>query len=1067
MPSKTSKPQGSQKPVQKASNPTDNATPGLNSTAEPSFQNLRQKIEGQLKTAQTKADKKPVNGSKRDIQTPASKDELSRGTKRKHNGDVKYEDNSVGKKKSTPSNDEVVQGPSDSSDLRAIIAELGGTEEDLNLINGVDSDSEMEGQDTQPAERESRKGKTLESGMANILKEIALYNKTYHHDGSEDEERAKVNGTVESSRPQADDKASRMSLDQSKPTAQLPTIAEPRTQKGRNARLKCDPRFDWYNYEYPATSQTHNDTVQPSVQSVENLHTYAKTLLQRENDFFKTTQISSSSQAFYNTVIASGTLSDKISALTLAVQESPLHNTRALENLIALAGKRSRSQAVDVLRALKDLLAQGSLLPSDRRLFTFATQPSLLANLGSKTWREGDSLPSALTESVLIAWAFEDWLKAQYFEILKILETWCNDEIEFAKIRATSYVYELLKEKPEQEANLLRLLVNKLGDPVKKISSQASYLIMQLLSAHPAMKEVVISAIDTDFIFKPGQTLHARYYTVVTLNQTALSAKEEHVAVKLLNIYFGLFKLLLKPGEEKQAAAPVSRSRHQRQRKQAAALASNDQEDELKEKLVSAILTGVNRAYPYCGTNNQSFDEHLNTLFQITHSANFNTSIQAMLLIQQLITNTSASSDRFYRTLYESLLDPRLVASSKQQLYLNLLHRSLKADVSQKRVKAFVKRILQTLTLQEPSFVCAAFFLLKDLEKTFPSLSSMVDQPEDHEDDKEDFRDVDEGVPIVQPAGHTTDEDTSRYDAYKRAPEHANADGSCLWEALPYLAHFHPSVSLNADHLLEHQALPGKPDLTLHTMIHFLDRFVYKNAKLSAAPMRGSSIMQPMANDDSRSVLVGAAGNSRKLPINSEQFRSKKEGDVAADDVFFHKYFKNLGKSAVKKTKKVRHEDEEGGVSDDEDEVWRVMRNNAPDLDGLDNEDEEVSDESGFEEAMQDDDEDAMDQDHLEGDMFVDEGSDDDSVDIEAGIFDDSEDDVGDAAIPDDNDKSDSEFEGLDSDVEEKQKKRPSKRTLEQRENREKKRKMKALPTFASAADYAKMIDADEDEDLG
>jgi hypothetical protein len=32
-----------------------------------------------------------------------------------------------------------------------------------------------------------------------------------------------------------------------------------------------------------------------------------------------------------------------------------------------------------------------------------------------------------------------------------ILEIWCNDEIEFSRTRAVSYVYELLKEKPEQE----------------------------------------------------------------------------------------------------------------------------------------------------------------------------------------------------------------------------------------------------------------------------------------------------------------------------------------------------------------------------------------------------------------------------------------------------------------------------------------------------------------------------------------------------------------------------------------------------------------------------------------
>ena len=96
-----------------------------------------------------------------------------------------------------------------------------------------------------------------------------------------------------------------------------------------------------------------------------------------------------------------------------------------------------------------------------------------------------------------------------------------------------------------------------------------------------------------------------------------------------------------------------------------------------------------------------SFENQLETIFKVTHSSNFNTSIQALMLIQQISAAKHYSADRFYRTLYESLLDPRLLNSSKQIMYLNLLYRSLKADVSIKRVKAFVKgeALLQLLDL--------------------------------------------------------------------------------------------------------------------------------------------------------------------------------------------------------------------------------------------------------------------------------------------------------------------------------------------------------------------------------
>src|SRR4051794_12773528 len=91
---------------------------------------------------------------------------------------------------------------------------------------------------------------------------------------------------------------------------------------------------------------------------------------------------------------------------------------------------------------------------------------------------------------------------------------------------------------------------------------------------------------------------------------------------------------------------------------------------------LSTLVTG-SRTNERC---TQSLETHLDTLFRITHSSNFNTSIQALILIQQIAASKHLAVDRFYRTLYESLLDPRLIASSKQTLYLNLLYKALKDD---------------------------------------------------------------------------------------------------------------------------------------------------------------------------------------------------------------------------------------------------------------------------------------------------------------------------------------------------------------------------------------------------
>lgn len=185
----------------------------------------------------------------------------------------------------------------------------------------------------------------------------------------------------------------------------------------------------------------------------------------------------------------------------------------------------------------------------------------------------------------------------------------------------------------------------------------------------------------------------------------------------------------------------------------------------------------------------------MDTLFKITHSSNFNTSVQALMLIEQLATSKHLAVDRFYRTLYESLLDPRLVTSSKHALYLNLLFRALRVDLNIKRVKAFVKRMLQIVTLHQPPFICGILFLIRELEATFPGLKSLLSDPEESEEvDEEVFRDTPEdGVELEPKIRNAQSEPQMLYDGRKRDPEHSSADKSCLWELVsqslrvPYL----------------------------------------------------------------------------------------------------------------------------------------------------------------------------------------------------------------------------------------------------------------------------------------
>ena len=775
--------------------------------------------------------------------------------------------------------------------------------------------------------------------------------------------------------------------------------------------------------------------------------------------------------------MSTGTLSDKISALTLSVQESPVHNMKALESLVSLASKRSRGQAVEVLGALKDLFGPGNLLPSDRKLKTFASQPAL-CNAFDPTdfhWASGDPLPKELEEAHLISWAYEDWLKSTFFEVLKIIETWCNDEVVFARGKAVDYVCQLLKEKPEQEANLLRLLVNKLGDSDKKIASKTSFNILQLEATHPLMKPTIIAAIESDILFRPGQSSCAKYYASITLNQTVLSGKEGGVARKLLDIYFGLFiQLLEKPKEAKSAAAGVNGISINRKgevqggggsagKKAQKKLAENEKsttaDEDLREKMLSAVLTGVNRAIPFTDTTDEYFERHLDTLFKVTHSSNFNTSIQALMLIQQLNGPHQSSTDRFFRTLYESLLDSRLLTSSKQALYLNLLFRAMRSDLNVKRVKAFAKRLLQVVAMHQPSFTCGTLYLLRELESVFANLESFIDQAEVNSDEEEeDFRDVQEQlpnkiIPDVEPSPRKTNKLASKYDGRKRDPEYSNADKSTLWEVTPFLQHYHPSVSLFATRLLTHSEMPPKPDLSLNTLIHFLDRFVYRNPKATNTP-KGASIMQPMAGGDSSALLVSAYSNksSNEPPVNSEAFWKQESEKVNADEVFFHKYFNTLGRGKEKASKKKSERKADSAKSDsedegDEDEIWKALVESRPELD-------EGSD-SGFEDNDIESDMEEMDIDGLGSELGKEDGS------ADGGFPEGAE------GFPDlDEDDEDDEDE-VPIDIEDASDKEVTSSKLEsvvqpETGKRGKRRRLKNLPTFASADDYAEMLEGED-----
>ncbi|PWN36037.1 CBF-domain-containing protein [Meira miltonrushii] len=943
-----------------------------------------------------------------------------------------------------------------------------------------------------------------------------------------------------------------------------PSVAEVESNEVKSQKQKAGfvmiPTPQWSEVEMPELPASSSSTSRPlSQDSIHRLQGIAEELLHNErNTYVQLTNsgktgsggpglLSTSDARFINELLApgarGGTLSDRIAALTLLLQTSPLHNVDAMETLLAMAGKKGREESGKATRALSDWLASGVGLP-ERKLRYFRDQPqlALMADLQNDSSLRGKAKHPL--DMHLVFAAYEDKLKRFNFEFLKLLETQSHDTLPFVRKQAVTHIYVLLKEKPEQEQNLLRLLVNKLGDADRSVASKASSHLLNLLSSHPAMKSVVTNEVSNLVMHAPsgsrmqkgksaGPNAHAQYFGVLTLNQTMLSAEDEKVANRLVQLYFELFEGLLqgmahKAGgkEEPDSTEPKEKRDKGRWRDgkkggnkggmQKSQKKQREEEEEAIQdadaKIIAAILAGVRRALPFAKIDGGIVDKHMDMLFRITHCSTFNISIQALQLIQQVcLTGHGKASmdslastklqDRFYRALYASLLDPRLAKTSKQAMYLNLVFKAVKFDLDDARTKAFVKRLTQLLNSSEPPFICGSLYLLGQLFIAKPGLRTMLkDAEEDGEEhfvDVEDEADNQEDDPDKSKMSTSSKSQArvdSSYDGLKRDPKYARANASCLWELVPLLSHFHPSVSLCAAQLLTSQRIHTTADLTLHTLAHFLDRFVYRNPKKNVAISKGASLMQPAlhANGIDAGVMrLRGQGIQKDEFVNDEAFWRKQAKDVPADQLFFHKYF-NLRRGPTKdeEAKKdisdaedmeseddIEGDEDVSNLSDEEDsemekEIWKEMRRTIPreggddmlDESDVDEDDDDADLEAALRDAQSSDDEELQgldddededledsDEEDLEGDFDEDE---DDLLPFQFGS-DDEESDV-DASAPSTKDRKRKA-----DDAEEEETDKPKSKSQLQRAER---KKRKAMPTFATADDYAHLLGGSDDE---
>ncbi|CAG7904446.1 unnamed protein product [Brassica rapa] len=778
----------------------------------------------------------------------------------------------------------------------------------------------------------------------------------------------------------------------------------------------------------------------------------------------------------------SGTVADKITAFEIMVGENPIANMRSLDALLGMVtSKVGKRFAFKGLKALSEILI--------RHFFSYS--PMLLPDRKLKTLlqRPLNSIPETKDGySLLLFWYWEECLKQRYERFVNALDESSKDMLPELKDKALKTIYFMLTSKSEQERKLLVSLVNKLGDPQNKSASNADFHLTNLLADHPNMKAVVIDEVDS-FLFRPHLGLRAKYHAVNFLSQIRLSHKGEDpkVAKRLIDVYFALFKVLTteankKPGTDDKAADKKNTNSKDSKEDKAA-----DSPVELDSRILSALLTGVNRAFPYVSTDEADdiIDSQTPVLFKLVHSKNFNVGVQSLMLLDKISSKNKIA-----------------------EMFIGLLLRAMKNDINIKRVAAFSKRILQVALQQPPQYACGCLFLLSEVLKSRPPLWNMVVQRESvvEEEDVEHFEDAkdeddidpikeaekekndveedkitskdddddssdDEEALAVRQSDEEEDDDASDdgeelfiketpketievsndsskkiqaplkssclpggYDPRHREPSYCNGDRVSWWELVVLASHAHPSVATMAGTLLSRTTIVynGNPlnDLSLTA---FLDKFMEKKPKQNT--WHGGSQIEPSKKLDMSNQMIG-----------SDILRLAEE-DVSPEDLVFHKFYVNKMNSTKqsKKKKKKKLPEEEAA-----EELYDVN-----DGDGGGDYDSDVEFEAG-DESDNEEIENLLDD--VDDDAVEEEGGEYDYDDLDKDVGDEDElvDDASDAEM-DDTEMDMLDGEDVDEDVDD----------IDDDGgvvggNKKKKEKGKRKSPFASLEEYEHLIDEDD-----
>ncbi|CAK1549340.1 unnamed protein product [Leptosia nina] len=132
------------------------------------------------------------------------------------------------------------------------------------------------------------------------------------------------------------------------------------------------------------------------------------------------------------------------------------------------------------------------------------------------------------------------------------------------------------------------------------------------------------------------------------------------------------------------------------------------------------------------------------------------------------------------------------------------------------------------------------------------------------------------------------------YNPFARNPAYCGASCSAYFELLPLTTHFHPTVKLFAQRLINNQIIQYSGDpLKDFSGIRFLDRFVFKNPKKPTEKPQENELKKVKGSHPKFAIRKNYTPKGlRSIPVNSASYLNEDVSKIPVDEQFLYDFLK-------------------------------------------------------------------------------------------------------------------------------------------------------------------------------